>query len=254
MRIEVSSKEFGIFVESILNVDRNGATFRIYKDYIECIAMSEDNSSIFFYSKLIILNSEELSLENPEVIYIRDLTQFKKLLAINEDDTFTFVIEDDHIYYENKRIKKAKFMLGEKSFREINTKVTPEWFNSFDKNMRMRIDKNTIKDVLKASSFASAEVDRIYFYQDGKNVIAEINNRNLEKVDNISIIIGESEEGAIEDKIIILTSSLAKIHLTDNMTMESTYKVIGSRKVELLFLTISDENVLIKYLLNTQSK
>ena len=254
MRIVVSSKEFSIFVESILNVDRNGATFRIYKDYIECIAMSEDNSSIFFYARIIILNSNELTNEGPEIIYIRDLMQFKKLLSINEGDTFTFVVEDDHIYYENNMIKQAKFMLGEKSFREINAKVTPEWFDSFEINMEMCITKNTIKDILKASSFASAEVDRVYFYQDGKNVIAEINNRNLEKIDNISLVIGESDSGAIEDKIIILTSSLAKIHLTDNMLMQSTFKMIGSRKLELLFLTISDENVLIKYLLNTQTK
>lgn len=254
MRLVVSSKEFSIFVDAILNVDRNGATFKIHKNYIECIAMSEDNSSIFFYSRLMILNSEDLRIDNPQIIFIRDLTQFKKLLDINKDNTFTFVVEDDHIYYENDHIKKAKFMLGEKSFREINAKVTPEWFDSFEKNMRMRIDKSTIKEILKAASFASSEVDRIYFYQDGNKVVAEINDRNLEKIDNISLFIGESEEGSIEDKIIILTSSLAKIHLTDNMIMESSYKIIGSRKVELMFLTISDENVLIKYLLNTQTK
>lgn len=254
MRLVVSSKEFAIFVDAVLNVDRNGATFKIHKDHIECIAMSEDNSSIFFYAKINILNAEENNITNPETIYVRDLTQFKKLLDINKTDTFTFIIQDDHIYYENDKIKKAKFMLGEKSFRDINAKVTPEWFDSFDKNMRMKINKTTIKDILKASSFASSEVDRIYFYQDGKNVVAEINDRNLEKVDNISLYIGESESGSIEDKIIILTTSLAKIHLTDDMIMESSYKIVGSRKVELLFLTIAEENLLIKYLLNTQTK
>lgn len=254
MRLVVSSKEFAIFVDAILNVDRNGASFKIHNDHIECIAMSEDNSSIFFYAKINILNAEENKISNPETIYVRDLTQFKKLLDINKTDTFTFIVQDDHIYYENDKIKKAKFMLGEKSFRDINAKVTPEWFDSFDKNMRMKINKATIKDILKASSFASSEVDRIYFYQDGKNVVAEINDRNLEKVDNISLYIGESESGCIEDKIIILTTSLAKIHLTDDMIMESSYKIVGSRKVELLFLTIADENLLIKYLLNTQTK
>lgn len=254
MRIVVSSKEFSSFIDAILNIDRNGSTFKIHKDYIECISMSEDNSSIFIYCRILILNSEELNVETPEVVYIRDLTQFKKLLDINKGDDFTFIIEDDHIYYENDKIKKAKFMLGDKSFREINAKVTPEWFDSFEKHMRMSITKSTIKDILKASSFASSEVDRIYFYQDGNKVVAEINDRNLEKVDNISMFIGESESGCIEDKIIILTSSLAKIHLTDEMIMESSSKIVGSRKVELLFLTITDKNLLIKYLLNTQTK
>ena len=97
MKITVSSKEFYTFISAISNVFRGGAALKIYKNYIECIACSEDSSSIIVCSKIHILNEEDINLANGESyeINVPDLQKFTKLLSMNEEPTFTFEIKNN---------------------------------------------------------------------------------------------------------------------------------------------------------------
>ena len=300
--IKVSSKEFQTYISSILNVDRSGVTLKIFPSYIEALVLSEDNSSIILYTKLNILEINGLEAEEME-IHLKDLTKFQRLLDMNDDETFTFTIKDNHVYYENSTVKGAKFMLADRASRVINARVSVSWFNSFVKKSRMKIDKATIKKVIQCSSFTSDDANKVYVYQDiekryrevndgetathvydeklkkfrlpikkevvidGEVVveqeepthveyvvdvaIAEINDRTKNNLDTMSIYIGDIESGKMEGKVILNVSTLSRLFLSDEMILETSTIGQGVSQTEIVFLSFTNDNVSVRYLLNT---
>ena len=197
INVTVSSKELQTFISSILNVDRSGVSLKFYNDFIEALVLSEDNSSVILYTKLNIL--EISGMETDElVIHVKDLTKMQKLLDMNNGETFTFSIRDNHIYFENDMVKGAKFMLADRPSKTVNARVNVQWFNSFETTSRMKISKPVVKSIIQCSSFTSDDANKVYVYQDGNKVVAEINDRTKNNLDNMSIYIGEIEDGQME--------------------------------------------------------
>ena len=289
-KVTVSSKEFQTFISSILNVDRNGVSLKLYNDYIEALVLSEDNSSIILYTKLNIL--EQQGIEGEEIIHLKDLTKFQRLLDMNDGETFTFVIKDNHVYFENGMVKGAKFMLADRPSKVVNARVNVQWFNSFEKSSRMNIDKATIRKIIQCSSFTSDDANKVYVYQDVEKryrevndgetathiydeqlkkfrlpiikeeepthveydvdvAIAEINDRTKNNLDMMSIYIGDIESGKMEGKVILNVSTLSRLFLADKMTLETSFIGQGVSRTEIVFLSFTNDNVSVRYLLNT---
>lgn len=254
MKITLSSKEFSTFISAISNVTHQGVTLKVHKDYIEVISLSDDNCSIIIYAKIFIINSDEIKLGKDEVeeVHIKDIQKFKKLLDMNGEETFTFEIKNNYVYFKNKKIKGAKFMLAESSFRPIKKQLTADWFNSFDKNLSMTVKKSDIKEVLAASSFVSESVAKIYFYEKDGEIVAEINDNELSNVDSMIISLSDEFKGTISGKVIINIATLGQIFLAcDDILIESAMIGAGVNSSEVLFITEKVDNVSVKYLLNT---
>lgn len=254
MKITVSSKEFSTFIAAISNVTRQGVTLKIHKNYIEVITLSDDNCSIIIYAKMLIINSDEIKLGDDEVneVHIKDIQKFKKLIDMNGQETFTFEIKNNYIYFKSKKVKGAKFMLAESSFRPIKKQLTAEWFNSFEKNLSTTVTKSDIKEILAASSFVSDSVGKIYFYEKDGEIVAEINDNELANVDSMIISLSDNFKGTITDKVIINITTLGQIYLAcDDILIESAVIGAGVNSSEVLFITENVDNVTVKYLLNT---
>jgi DNA polymerase III alpha subunit len=179
------------------------------------------------------------------------MTKFQRLLDMNDGETFTFIIKDNHVYFENDMVKGAKFMLADRPSKTVNARVNVQWFNSFEKTSRMKIDKATIKKIIQCSSFTSDDANKVYVYQDGNKVVAEINDRTKNNLDNMSIYIGELESGSMEGKVIINVSTLSRLFLSDEMTLETSHIGQGVSQTEIVFLSFTNDNVSVRYLLNT---
>jgi hypothetical protein len=302
IQVKVSSKEFQTYISAILNVDRSGVSLKIFPTYIEALVLSEDNSSIILYTKLNILDISGME-KDEEIIHIKDLTKFQRLLDMNEDETFTFTINGNHVYYENSTVKGAKFMLADRASRVVNDRVNVEWFNRFEKTSKMSIDKATVKKIIQCSSFTSDDANKVYVYQDIEKryrevnddetathvydeelkkfrlpikkevviddevvieeeepthveyvvdvAIAEINDRTKNNLDMMSIYIGDIESGKMEGKVILNVSTLSRLFLADKMTLETSSIGKGVSQTEIVFLSFTNENVSVRYLLNT---
>ena len=249
LKVTVSSKEFQTFISSILNVDRSGVTLKLFQEHIEALVLSEDNSSIILYAKLNIL--EQSGIDDEKEIHLKDLTKFQRLLDMNNNETFTFTIKDNHVYFENETVKGAKFMLADRPSRVINARVSVSWFNGFVKKSRMKIDKATIKKVIQCSSFTSDDANKVYLYQDENKVVAEINDRTKNNLDTMSIYIGELEDGSLDGKVIVNVNTLSRLFLSDEMTFETSTIGQGVSQTEIVFLSFTNDNVSVRYLLNT---
>jgi hypothetical protein len=148
-------------------------------------------------------------------------------------------------------VKGAKFMLADRPSKTVNARVNVQWFNSFEKTSRMKISKPVIKSIIQCSSFTSDDANKVYVYQDGTKVVAEINDRTKNNLDNMSIYIGEIEDGQMEGKVILNVSTLSRLFLADEMTLETSFIGQGVSRTEIVFLSFTNDNVSVRYLLNT---
>lgn len=254
MKVSVSSKEFHTFISAISNVFRGGANLKIYKNYIECIACSEDSASIIVCSKIHILNEDEINLTNGESydINVPDLQKFLKLLDMNEEDTFTFEIKNNYIYFKNSKVRGAKFILDDIPAQKIPKHINANWFNNFKVKYNTDLSKNQIKEILSISSFADGS-DKVYFYQDGNNLIAELNDRTIDNIDNISLIIAEEGEGSISGKVIIAVNSLSSLILSTPIIKFNVIEIGNKIKsIEAILFTLESNGVFVKYLFNSK--
>lgn len=254
MKISVSAKEFHTFISAISNVFRGGATLKIHKDNIECIACSEDSSSIIVCSRIHILNEEDINLANDESydINVPDLQKFAKLLSMNEEPVFTFEIKNNYIYFKNSKVKGAKFILDDIPAQKIPKHVTSKWFNNFKSTFEVELDKSQIKEILHIAGFADGS-DKVYFYQEDNKLIAELNDRTISNIDNVSLVVSDKGTGTINDKVIIAVNSLSALVL-NTPTIKLDIVSIGNKvkSFEALLFTIVSDGVLVKYLFNSK--
>lgn len=254
MKIKVSAKEFQTFISAISNVFRGGATLKIYKEYIECIACSEDSASIIVCSKIHILNEEDINLSKNESfdIHVPDLQKFIKLLNMNNDDTFTFEIKNNYVYFKNSKVRGAKFILDDIPAQKIPRHVTADWFNNFNINYSVELDKSKIKEILNIASFADGS-DKVYFYQEDNKLIAELNDRTIDNIDNISLIVAEDGKGVINDKVIIAVNSLSSLVLSVPSINFNIIEIGNKiRTIEAILFVLESNGVLVKYLFNSK--
>lgn len=255
MKVKVSSKEFQDMVVAISNVFRGGATIKVYKEYIEAIAASIDNS-ISICCKIPVLNEEDLNLANGEYkdLYVTDLTKFIKLLSMNDSETFEFEVKGNYIYYKSDKIHGAKFILDELPPQKLPASATSKKFNSLVPRFSTELTKGQVKELMQAASFADNS-DKIYFYQDNGKLIAEFNDRQLNNISNISLVVSEECTGNIKDKVIIGVDAFNSI-ITTSPSIKFNVIGITSRNVdfEALLIDIDLQGGYIKYLFNSKIK
>lgn len=252
----VGTEDFRSFLSSLSSIVAGGVSLKIHADgYMDALALSDDNSSVILYTRILLINEPEFEGEFTE-LHIKDLGKMLKLLDMHEGEVFEFSIRHNYLYYESEYFKKgAKFMLGEHPARAVNSRITPEWFNKFEMNCKMNLSIQDVKKLLRVTNLASSDVEKIYFYQDKESgeIIADINDRDKANVDCIAVSFGKPEEGELKSQVIIRIPTLAKLKFGgENLIFETSSIGKGSTMAEVMFLSYINENVMVKYLLNTQ--
>lgn len=276
MKIVVSSKEFEVFLNAILRVEKEGSIITIYKDHLEALTLTKNIVSLLVYSRINILNSDEIDetllvdeefdkrtrqvkkVQGRVSIGIKDLKKFQRLLDMNgkDKDTFTFEIRGNTIFYSNEFVKGAKFSLAQKEHLSSNRQlsVTAEWFNKFEPTMQMKLKQEQLKTINAAAQFVSENVRKVYFYQDENGIVAEVNDKQKNNVDNIAFHIGTPESGKMTMPVIVDATALSLIYdkCDEYLMQSSVISDAHSNRAEILFLSVVTDNVFIKYLINGQ--
>ena len=256
MKIQVSAEEFKIFISAISAVYRGGASLKIYKDFIESVVVSEDSASIIACARINIINSDDINLAVNEeyVINIPDMSKFTKLLSMCDKDIFEFEIKKNYVYFKSDKVHGAKFILDDIPVQKVDKRYTFKWFNAFNPKYTTVLNKKVLKELLHISSFANAS-EKIYFYQQDGKLLAECNDRTLDNIDNISIVLSENGTGIIENNVIIAVDTLSNVIAAGNDFNFNVVK-IGNSKISYEALLISTEmdGVSVKYFINSKKQ
>ena len=73
----------------------------------------------------------------------------------------------------------------------LNTLKTAQSHQPFD--VEFKLNKNTLQRLFKGGSTFASETNKIYFYTEGNNLMAELTDRARHNTDNFTLSLGKTD-------------------------------------------------------------
>jgi hypothetical protein len=225
----------------VLNVNQNN---------IYSICSSPDNT-VILYAKL------NLPQSNIPVIKL-NLISIKKLLSglecLSDNGQFTMQLNDNNVMcqvVEEDTDEKTHFkyhLVDDSIIKEAPVNINKIAALKFD--TEFSISPSKLKQIISGYAFAS-DVSKIYFSSSAGKIHAEINDKTLQNVDNISFVISNEYEGEEITDYIPLSLEVFKnlVHCKSDVKVKinNQYKVF-------VFQNTEEDNVELKYIISALVK
>jgi hypothetical protein len=208
--------EFLKYLDSLSKINES-AILTIKKDKIESLVASADNT--------LILYSEFTSKSGLEdVLNIPDIKKLSRVVDTIPSNEIEFKINSNNLEYKGHGIKFKYHLFDEGFLSKPN--VNLDKINAFKFDVKFSIDKNMLNQIFKGSTFAS-ETNKIYFYTEDGQLMAELTDRARHNTDNFTIAIQKADFDLSPtpinfDNIRLLTS----INKTFDISINTEYGVV----------------------------
>lgn len=215
---------------------------------IYSICTSPDNSVILFASCSIPIELEQSKL---------NLISLKKLLTglecLGDDGQFSMQLLPNNIKCESKNEESGEnthfvyHLVDDGIIKESTVKMENIAALEFDTEFEISLAK--IRQIMSAYSFVS-DVTKIYFYSKDGKVYAEIDDKTMHNVDNVSLMLSANYEGNDIDPVSIkieVFKSLVSSRQPVKVKINAKHKVF-------VFSTKEDDNVELKYIVSALVK
>ena len=153
------------------------------KDRIESLVASADNTLIL-YSEFTSKSDLEDSLNIP------DIKKLSRVVDTIPSNDIEFKINSNNLEYKGNGIKFKYHLFDEGFLSKPN--VNLDKINAFKFDVNFSIDKNMLNQIFKGSTFAS-ETNKIYFYTEDGELMAELTDRARHNTDNFTIAIQKAD-------------------------------------------------------------
>jgi len=173
-----------------------------------CVASNNDNTVVYYAStaqKHNFINDKLVTLNIP------DVKKLIKIFTCIEEDTQTFVVENNNISFKSNYFK-FKFHLSEDGIIVV-PKININKIFALEFSTNFSIKKLDLQNIIKASSIA-LDVTKLYIYTEEESVFCDFTDNNRHNVDSIAIKISNEFNGeklkqpvAINFEIVRLVSS-----------------------------------------------
>jgi hypothetical protein len=240
------------FLEKILKpVNRlsESCVLKTDKEGLFTICSSPDNT-VILYARI----KNDITLEDPLRLNIININKLLSgLECLGQDGAFTIEHSQNNIKCsmktddgENTHFKYH--LVDDTVVRECPIKIDKVAKLNFDTNFVITNAK--IKQIMSGYAFA-CDITKIYFYTKDGKVYAEINDKTLQNVDNISMKISDTFEGSgIDTPVPISTEvfkNLATCRNDVNVKINNQFKVF-------IFQNKDDNDVELKYIVSALVK
>jgi len=161
----------------------DSSILEVTSDKISSLASSADNT--------LILHSEYTADTGfNDTLNIPDLKKLYRVIDTIQSEDITLQVNSNNIEYNGSGIKFKYHLFDEGFLSKPNLNL--EKINSFKFDISFNINKDTIQQVFKGSTFAS-ETNKLYFYTDNGNIMAELTDKARHNTDKFSISLGEAD-------------------------------------------------------------
>ena len=202
--------EFLKYLDSLSKINES-AILTIKKDKIESLVASADNT--------LILYSEFTSKSGLEdVLNIPDIKKLSRVVDTIPSNEIEFKINSNNLEYKGHGIKFKYHLFDEGFLSKPN--VNLDKINAFKFDVKFSIDKNMLNQIFKGSTFAS-ETNKIYFYTEDGQLMAELTDRARHNTDNFTIAIQKAD----------FDLSPTPINFDNIRLLTSINKIISNKKV-----------------------
>ena len=219
------------------------------KDYIFTVCSSADNS-VILYARTNLPNSLE---EDVKLNFINIKKFLTGLHCLGDNGVFKMIYNSNHLLCKsvndanNDNTHFKYHLVDDDIIRESTVNVDKIIKLNFDTSFELSLEK--IKQIITAYSFVS-DVNKIYFYSKDDCVYAEIDDKTMPNIDNVSLMVSDNYQGQSIEPMSI------KIEIFKLLaTSKSAIKVkINNQFKVFVFNTQEDENTELKYIISTLVK
>lgn len=241
------------YLEKILkpvNKLTESCVLKAYQENLYTVCSSPDNTVILYAkAKLPIKLEDEIRL---------NLISIKKLISglecLGEDGEFSMQFSSNNIKCEikdpetNEKTYFKYHLVDDSVIREAPVNINKIAQLVFD--TEFVISHNKIKQILSAYVFAS-ELTKIYFYTQDSKVYAEINDKTLQNVDNMTLVIASEYKGKDISEAIPINIEVFKNLISNRgdikVRINNQYKVF-------VFNNTENDSVELKYIVSALVK
>jgi hypothetical protein len=220
------------------------------EDNIYTICSTSDGSVILYATSKIPLVLDSLKL---------NLINIKKLLTgldcLGDDGEFKLIYKNNHILCKsissnNEDNAHFKYHLVDDGIiKESPVKLQKLSELTFDTAFEISTAK--IKQIMSAYSFNN-EVNKIYFYTKDSKVYAEIDDKTMQNVDNVSLNISNEFSG--KDLLSPMAVKIEVFKLLSSSKSSIKVKINNTNYNVFIFETQEDENTQLKYIISALVK
>lgn len=222
--------------------------------HLYSVCSSPDNTVILYAKAPVKKTGADSAFSNHRL----NLISIKKLLSglecLGNEGDFSLEIDTNYIKCQTTNLEteeKTHF-----KYHLVDDSVVKEAPVNINKISSLKFDTefvitlNRLKQLMHGYAFAS-DLTKIYFSSKNNKIIAEIDDKTLQNVDNISIIAAPNYEGEdIETPIplsIEIFKNLAQCRSDVRVRINYQYKVF-------IFQNIEDEDIELKYIISALVK
>ena len=221
---------------------------KVSNNSLYTLCTSPDNSVILYAKCLLPLSLEENKLN---VINIKKL--LTGLDCLGYDGEFIIKLEGNNIKCQSKNDETGEnthfkyHLVDDGIIKESPVKIENISTLTFDTEFDIPLSK--VKQIMSAYSFVS-DVTKIYFYTKDGKVYAEVDDKTMQNVDNISMLISQNYEGKEINPISI------KIEVFKSLiSSKQPVKVKINDKLKVfVFNSKEDDNVDLKFIVSALVK
>ena len=233
-QLKVANKaEFLKLLDAISKINDSGVILDLQEDKITSLVSSID-------STLILCSEYKTDIGYNSTINIPDVKKLRNVLDTIEDTDIALDINSNNLEYKGDSVK-FKYHLFEEGFI-TRPNINLEKINSFKFDVEFKLNKNTLQRLFKGSTFAS-ETNKIYFYTEGDNLMAELTDRARHNTDNFTLSLGKTN---IELKPVPV--NLDNIRLLSIINEEFNVKV--NTEYGVVVFDIEDKDIKLKYIIS----
>ena len=181
-KLKLTNKgEFLKFLDAISKINDQGVILDIKDKQISALVSSLD-------STLILHTNFDIDCDIETVLNIPDVKKLKHVLDTIEKDEIELIINSNNLEYKGKDVK-FKYHLYEEGFI-TRPNINLDKISKFKYDVEFDLDKVTLQRIFKGCGFAH-ETNKIYFYTEDCNLMAELTDRSRHNTDNFTLSIGE---------------------------------------------------------------
>ena len=232
--LKVKSKsEYLKYLDTISKINDTGVIFDVKDDKLVSLVSSLDST--------LILHSEYKSnFQFNTTLNIPDVKKLRHVLDTIEEENIDIEVNSNNLQYSGNGVK-FKYHLYEEGFI-TKPNINIDKINKFKFDINFSLNKATIQRLFKGSTFAS-ETNKIYFYTEDKNLMAELTDRARHNTDNFTLSLGR-----VDFELEPIAVNLDNIRLISLLNDDIRVKI--NTEYGVVVFDIEETNIKLRYIIS----
>ena len=191
-------------------------------------------------STLILHSEYKSNFQFNTTLNIPDVKKLRHVLDTIEEENIDIEVNSNNLQYSGNGVK-FKYHLYEEGFI-TKPNINIDKINKFKFDINFGLNKATIQRLFKGSTFAS-ETNKIYFYTEDKNLMAELTDRARHNTDNFTLSLGK-----VDFELEPIAVNLDNIRLISLLNDDIKVKI--NTEYGVVVFDIEENNIKLRYIIS----